>query len=88
MKGVEHALYFSIYIYMFHNDHFMPHFHAYYGEEGATINLHTLEVMEGKLSQRALRLVKEWAELHHGELLRNWELARNKETLMKIEPLE
>lgn len=75
--------FFGIYIYMFHNDHLMPHFHAYYGEEGATINLHTLEIMEGKLSKRALRLIKEWAEL-----LRNWELARKKQTLMKIEPLE
>lgn len=75
--------FFGIYIYMFHNDHLMPHFHAYYGEEGATINLHTLEIVEGKLSKRALRLVKEWAEL-----LRNWELARKKQTLMKIEPLE
>ncbi len=82
------SYFFGISVYMFHNDHPTPHFHVYYGEDGATINIHTLEVMEGKLSKRTLRLVKEWAEFHRDELLHNWELARKKETLTKIEPLE
>ena len=34
------------------------------------------------------QLIIAWAELHHDELLANWELAKNKETLVKIMPLQ
>src|SRR5215831_6280573 len=36
---------------------------------------------------RALRLVREWAELHSEELLVNWNRARDYEPLVPIEPL-
>lgn len=73
---------------MFHNDHPTPHIHVYSGEYGAIMNIQTLEVMEGKLSARTLRLVRGWAVLHRDELIRNWNRARKGETLLKIEPLE
>jgi hypothetical protein len=82
------SFFFGISIYMFFTDHPYPHFHAYYGEYGAIINIQTLEVMEGKLPPRALRLVREWAELRRDELMQDWELARQREPLLKIEPLE
>ena len=31
---------------------------------------------------------REWAKMHEAELLQNWELARNEEELVNIEPLE
>lgn len=82
------CVFFGISVYMFHNEHQPPHFHAFYGEYGALINIRTLEVMDGKLPPRALRLVREWAELRRTELVEEWELARNKQPLFKIEPLE
>jgi len=82
------SYFFGISIYMFHNEHQPPHFHAFYGEYGALINIQTLEVIDGGLTTRALRLVREWAELHRDELMQDWELARNKQALMKIESLE
>jgi hypothetical protein len=49
---------------MFFNDHAPPHFHARYGEFEATIDIDTLEVMQGDLPSRALNLVKEWAMIN------------------------
>ncbi len=53
-----------------------PHFHATYAEHEASIEIETLEVLGGGMPKRALRLMREWAELRRGELQRNWELAR------------
>ena len=64
-----------------------PHFHAQYGEHVAQIDLTSLEVLNGSLPARALRLVREWAELHRGELAMNWDLAQALEPLVEIDPL-
>jgi hypothetical protein len=43
------SAFYGILIRMFYNDHSPPHFHARYGEFEATIEITTLEVMEGQL---------------------------------------
>jgi len=48
-----------------------PHFHARYGEFEATVDIGTLEVIEGQLPRRALNLVREWAMMHREELLQD-----------------
>ena len=62
--------------------------HAIYGEFEACISIDTGEITEGRLPMRALRLVKEWTELHRAELTRNWERGQNGELLEKIEGLD
>jgi len=47
---------------MFFNDHPPPHFHARYGEFEVTIDIGTMEVLEGKLPQRALSLAQEMGD--------------------------
>ena len=44
-------------------------------------------VVTGHMPTRALKLLFEWVDLHKTELLENWELARAKEALKEIEPL-
>ena len=80
--------FFGILIRMFFNEHAPPHFHAEYGEYKAVINIQTLEVMEGKMSRRALELVLDWAELHQSELMEDWELCRKHVEPRLIEPLQ
>ena len=72
---------------MFFNDHTPPHFHARYGEFEATIQISTLEVIQGELPRRALNLVQEWAMIHREELLDDWRLCRDNTLPAKIEPL-
>ena len=80
--------FFGIIIRMFFNEHAPPHFHVEYAEYKASVNIQTLEVIDGKLSRRALELVLDWAELHQRELLEDWELCRQHLEPKEIEPLK
>jgi len=73
---------------MYFNDHQPPHFHAYYGDDEALVDIESLEVRRGSLPRRAVGLVAEWASQHREELRRDWELARNGVTPDPISPLE
>ncbi len=73
---------------MFHSDHNPPHFHARYGSYKAAIRISDFAVLEGYLPPRALGLAMEWAEIHKDELIKNWDLAREKKPLFPIEPLK
>lgn len=81
------SAFYGIVIYMYRPDHPPPHFHAQYGEHVAQITLGSLEVLNGDLPVRALRLVRELARLHADELARAWELAQALEPLLEIDPL-
>jgi hypothetical protein len=83
----ELSRFLGIVIGMFFNEHGPPHFHAVYGEHKITVEIESGHVT-GTFPARALRLVLEWASLHRQELLANWERARRREPLTKIEPLE
>jgi hypothetical protein len=82
------STFFGILIRMYFNDHPPPHFHAQYGEYEVVIVIESRMVLEGSFPRRALGLVIEWAELHQGELLADWELCRERQQPQKIAPLE
>ncbi|MGH2761257.1 MAG: DUF4160 domain-containing protein [Thermoleophilaceae bacterium] len=79
--------FYGIVVGMYFRDHPPPHFHARYAGEEAVIAIATREVIAGSLPGRALRLVREWTSMHRDELDENWDLARDREPLMEIEPL-
>ena len=81
------SAFYGIVIFMYRPDHPPPHFHAQYGEHVAQIDVTSLEVLNGALPALALRLVREWAEFHRGELAMNWDLAQALEPLVEIDPL-
>ena len=82
------STFYGITIWMYHDEgvHALPHFHARYGGQAASISVDG-HVLAGDLSARALRLVLEWASLHRDELLANWERARQGEPLVVVAPL-
>lgn len=81
------SAFYGIVIAMFYNDHDPPHFHARYAESHARVAVATGEILDGDLPQRAVRLVREWSELHRDELETNWHRARELQPLNPIEPL-
>jgi hypothetical protein len=83
----EISRFFGIVIKMFWDDHNPPHFHAFYGDEQALIDINARSVFAGRLSPRALGLVIEWATVHQQELLDNWHRAEGQSPLAKIDPL-
>lgn len=72
---------------MYFDEHAPPHFHARYGRYRAKFGIHTGEVL-GEFPPRAIRLVREWARQHEGELLANWTTAQAGGNALPIEPLE
>ncbi len=79
--------FFGIVVRMYHDEHPLPHFHVYAGDQSAAIAIDTLEVTEGRLSRRTLSLVLEWASEHRAELRTNWALAEAHRQLNRIDPL-
>ena len=79
--------FFGILIQMYYDDHNPPHFHAIYGEEHILIKIEDLSIIAGKFSSRALGLVIEWASNHQEELMKDWELAEQRQPLFNINPL-
>jgi hypothetical protein len=84
----ELSRFYGIIVRMFYGDHAPPHFHAVYQGDKISVNINTLEVIEGYMSRRAQALVLEWAELHHDELRRAWDMASRNLEPSKIQPLE
>ena len=70
-------------MYFQQSEHNPPHFHAIYGEYTGSIDIKTGELMEGDLPDRALKLIKEWLDIHRDELLEIW----NTQEFKKISPL-
>jgi hypothetical protein len=83
----EISRFFGIVIGMFYREHGVAHFHAVFGEHEASIEVLSRKV-HGRLPQRVLRQVLEWAAQHEGELLENWKLAKEGQPLHRIRPLE
>ncbi len=68
-------------------EHNPPHFHAYYQDYRAVVDIETCELRQGDLPNKQIKLVLAWAELHQEELKANWALATNGEALFQIKPL-
>jgi hypothetical protein len=83
----EISRFLGIVIAMYYRDHSPPHFHAVYGDYEVTVDIATGDV-RGFLPGRALAAVQEWRRLHPDELAMAWELARHREALPRIPPLE
>jgi hypothetical protein len=81
------AEFFGIAIYMYFEDHPPPHFHAFYGDQEAVIDIESLRVLRGKVSPRAYGLIAEWGTLRRAELRRAWDQASLPGPIDPIEPL-
>lgn len=69
-------------------EHNPPHFHVYYQEHRATIDINAGALLSGNIPSRQLKLVLAWNEIHREDLLANWELCQNGEHPFNIEPLK
>ena len=80
--GIIIRMYFAI------EEHPPPHFHVYYNEYKAVVDINTCEISEGNLPRKQTKLVLAWAELHQEELLADWQLVMNGEEPFRIQPLQ
>lgn len=84
------SMFFGIIIRMYFapGEHPPPHFHVYYNEYKASVDIRTYEISEGGLPSRQTKLALAWAELHQEELLNDWDLVMNGKEPFKIQPLQ
>ena len=83
----EICRFYGIIIYMYIDDHNPPHFHVWYDGYEAIITIED-GIVTGSLPRRALKLVYEWLDLNHEELMENWHLLSNNEAAKKKAPLK
>ena len=63
----------TIKMFFLQREHQPPHFHAVYGKYNALFAIDSLEMIEGDLPNRAVRLVKEWAQRYQKDLQTMWD---------------
>ena len=79
--------FFGIRIIMRFIDHNPPHFHAQYQKDKVIVEIKDGKV-KGEMSERALRLILEWLDLHRDELMEAWNQASAGNDPETIEPLK
>jgi hypothetical protein len=84
----EISRFFGIVVRMFFREHNPPHIHAEYQGSKAVFDLNGNITRGGLGSRTALRLVREWIDLHESELREDWELAQTGKELKGIAPLD
>lgn len=65
-----------------------PHFHATYGGDEIIVSINDIEVLEGSIPNKQLKMLLGWAAFHQEELIENWQLAAKKQELFSIAPLK
>ena len=71
-----------------YREHQPPHFHAVYGGEEVVVSIKEIEVIEGSIPSKQLKMLRGWAAFHQDELMENWLLAEKKQELFEIAPLK
>ena len=81
------SMFRGIKVCIYWNDHLPPHFHAFYGSDEVLVSIEALDVLEGTMPAKQLKMLLGWAAFHQEELRENWELAKKQQELFSIDPL-
>ena len=85
LKVPEITRFYGIVIKIFfRGEHNPPHIHALYGEHNGLFEISNMEMIEGDLPGKAVKLVQEWGRQYQNDLQLMWD---NKQ-LKKLPPLE
>jgi hypothetical protein len=84
------SMFYGLIIRMYYapKEHPPPHFHVYYAEYSAKVDIHTGDLTDGDLPSKQRKLVSAWVEIHQEELMADWKLVMNGEEPFKIKPLQ
>ena len=85
------SMFYGIIIRLFFKDnkkHHKPHLHAEYQDDVVVLAIETSEILDGSLPSAKLQLVLAWVEIHREELLADWKLAVEGQTVFKIDGLK
>ncbi len=85
------ALFYGVIIRMFFYDiekHKIPHIHAEYQGQNAVYSIIDGELLAGSLPTKKDKIVVAWIELRQEDLIANWNLAVNGQSIFQIKGLD
>jgi hypothetical protein len=85
------SMFYGILIRMFFKDvdkHQLPHIHAEYQSDVGVFSIPDGKLLAGGVPPKKEKLIVAWIEIHHDDLLADWELAVNGKTPFKIKGLD
>ena len=85
------SMFYGIIVRMFffdNKEHKQPHIHVEYQDSTAVVGIPSGDLIAGKFPNAQMRLVQAWIEIHKDELMANWKLASEGQTVFKIEALK
>lgn len=72
---------------MFYDEHNPPHLHAEYQGNKAVFDFQGNMIKGDLRSRTAIKLVREWVDINLADLEEDWQLARERKEMKKINPL-
>lgn len=81
----EASRFYGIVVYFNANDHPPPHLHARHGEHRISVDIRTMDVIQGDFPRSSLRILRDWMQANHDILQQAWDLAR-KGVFVRIPP--
>ena len=85
------SMFYGIIIRMFYFDnkeHHLPHIYIEYQDFKAVVAIETSEILAGNFPSNKLKLVLAWIEIHKDELMADWKLATEGNSIFKIDGLK
>jgi Domain of unknown function (DUF4160) len=85
------SMFYGIIIRMFYFDnkeHKLPHIHIEYSEFKAVLSIPAGNLVAGSFPPDKMKLVAAWIEIHKEELMADWKLAVEGNSVFKIEGLK
>ena len=85
------SMFYGLIVAMYYLDtkqHHLPHIHVKYGEMEAVYEIPNGKLLEGAMPSNKEKLVQAWIEIHHEDLMANWDLAVTGNRVFTIDPLK
>jgi hypothetical protein len=85
------SMFYGLIISMYYLDqkqHNLPHIHVRYQDQEAVFSIPEGTLLDGTLKANKMKLVQAWIEIHQEELIADWSLASQGESIFKIDPLK
>jgi len=85
------SMFYGLIVMMYYLDnkkHHFAHIHIKYNDYEAVFKIPEGDLIEGSLPRAQTRMVQAWIEIHHEELMADWELAISGNEVYKIDPLK
>lgn len=85
------SMFYGIIVRMFYMDnkeHKLPHIHVEYQDFLAVIEIPSGSLIVGKFPSDKLKLIGAWIEIHKDELMADWKLAVEGQSVFKIDALK